>query len=99
MDDQEHLRNLTQLTLELSRALLAARAELDALRLLHMGLFAVVASDPDVETRLVQTLQAVFDADEVLWLNSELSDELLQERSKWLQRLTPTHLQERLRFP
>ncbi|WP_077035568.1 hypothetical protein [Pelomonas sp. KK5] len=97
--DTEQLQVLTQRVLDLAKTVVTIRAELDAMRLLCTGYFAVAASDPAFSARLAVTLQAVFDADAALALNSEVPDDMLQARSDWLKHLTPPHLRTGLRFP
>lgn len=89
---------MTPEELEIIRKLAAAfamtRAEIDAMRTVVVAAVSTINTDKALRSQFIARLQAVKEADLAVSLGSAMTDDMLQQRADWLQRLLPPEVRE-----
>lgn len=87
-----------QILFSLASTMEMTRAELDTIRTLFTGTLAALASNPEIIPVLTASLNSAINADAAISLSSPMTDQMLQKRSDWLDRLIPAQLRQSVRL-
>jgi hypothetical protein len=87
-----NIEELAERLLSIAESQMAARAELDAMRLVMTALIPAINADSAMAKRFAGAIKAVIEVDAGLILATPLPDSLLLARTQWLERLLPPGL-------
>ena len=77
---------------KISQALSLTRAEMDGMRVVLIAALATISEDKTLGSRFASTLRVAREAEIAYCLSTPMSDEEMQQRIDWVDRLTPTSL-------
>jgi len=92
MNDRDLIESLAKTLASVAKTLELTRIELDGMRTVFIGALAALSADATQQDRLARAIGAAIEGDAAQALNSHMSDEMLQRREEWMQRLMPQRL-------
>ncbi|WP_334158806.1 hypothetical protein [Achromobacter insolitus] len=97
LKERDLLLTLADTVHKLAHAVALSHAQLEALRIVMIGVHAALYRVPELQSHIEQSLCGSIEGDFVQALGTPQGDDILQQREAWLASLIPADIWEKVR--